>query len=178
MIMACDRGRRGPASVLRLLMVTSGLALAAAPAAAQVFRCLENGRPVFQDTPCPDPRAAPPAARPADESRWPYGCYELRATAGTAENQAFRILSSGGRPVIAFREKGAKPELLALRPASVAELEQAAGGGRMEFEDGYVLSEFAGKGEKPIGLFRQGRTLFGYFFVANGPVSRVDCRGW
>ncbi len=96
----------------------------------------------------------------------------------TGERQAFRIQAAAGRPAIAFREKGAKPEWLALRPASAAELELAAGGGRMEFEDGYILSEFAGRGEKPIGLFRQGKVLFGYFFVANGPVLRTDCRGW
>ncbi len=158
------------------------LGLSLVPAWGQVYRCTENGRAVFQDSPCAQVRPSPPPVpRPVDEGRWPYGCYELHANgsgASAGATERFRILAEGGRPRLAFLEKGGKGERLSLRPASAAELEAVGGAGRVSFDDGYVLSEFADKGDRPLGVYRQGKILFGFFFVANGPVTRVDCKGW
>ncbi|MBL8488444.1 MAG: hypothetical protein JNK22_15285 [Rhodocyclaceae bacterium] len=177
------RRRQRPAACL-LAGLLAGLAAVAwaPPGRAEVFRCVEGGHAVFQDFPCPEARRPQAAPRPADESRWPYGCYELHPTGsgnGDAAVERFRILADGGRPHLVFQEKGkGKGERFALRPASAAELEAVGGGGRVAFDDGYVIRDFAGEGGRPVGIYRQGKILFGFFSVANGPVSRVDCRGW
>jgi hypothetical protein len=163
----------------RWLALATVVALAPAPAPADIYRCTIDGRLTFRDAPCPT-EAAPPPGTPIR-----LGCYLVDSPGWESGRQSFILkISSTGHDKYQMTEPAdAGKSTLAMRRATPDELR--AVGTLLHFaSDSAVVLDVA-KGTPnmpavPIGLYRgqnqyRDATYLFFGFLANGLARAVPC---
>lgn len=140
---------------------------------ADVYKCVKDGRATFQETPC-DPASAAPIRMARKSSL--VGCFEFRfhsLSEGFSYSERMDVVAEGARYFLTGTKDKKRMEL---RPAKPSEIEWMRKGGAEGIDEGLVIAALSGEGERPVGIYRSGDLIFGYFFLANGPGTRVSCQ--
>lgn len=159
-----------PAAVLALLAV-------AMPAAANdVYKCVANGRTVYQNTPCEGP--AVQKQLKADRTGALLGCYTVDLPGFDGMFEVKR--SDKGDLRMEFGEPGRRSQL-PMKVATGAEVKQVADTFRQPLTEGVsVRWDENSRDKRPIGLYKGTdplgqEQLFAHFVYGNGSARRMAC---
>lgn len=158
-------------------LATLALLAAAFPASANdVFKCVTNGRTVYQNTPCEGP--AVQKQLKADRSGALLGCYTVDMPGFDGIFEVKR--SDKGDLRLEFGEPGRRTQL-PMKVATGAEVKLVADTFRQPLTEGVsVRWDENSRDKRPIGVYKGTdklgqEQLFAHFVSANGPAVRKAC---
>lgn len=161
---------------MRSLAILAVLAFATPAGANEVYKCVTNGRTVYQNTPCEGP--AVQKQLKADRSGALLGCYTVDLP---GFDGMFEVKRSGAGDLrLEFGEPGRRSQL-PLKVATNAEVKLVADSFRQRLAEGVsVRWDENSRDQRPIGLYkgtdRDGQeVLFAHFVYGNGPARRMAC---
>ena len=151
------------------------LALTVCSAQAGTYKCIVNGKTVYQDQICsnPDTNASMQATRRESLA----GCYEYdfngRRPGDPFETFALARNRNGNPNYLMLYSSNRAVEM---KPATADELRIASQAFRMEFKDGYTVNNglgvYRGKDGNNVPV------IFAYLHTSNGRARKIPCAGY